>query len=167
MYLLSLLITPFIAALILLLVKNEKTGRTVALASMALTFMLSLHIIFRTYDNVDYGWLTILNSRFILNADGVSKLLILLTAISFPIIFIATCQNQIKSKNIFNALMLFTQVGLIGVFLSGDALQFYFFWELALIPVYFLSSIWGGERRIAVTFKFFIYTFTGSGSFTV
>jgi NADH-quinone oxidoreductase subunit M len=50
----------------------------------------------------------------------------------------------------------------MGVFLAGDALLFYFFWELALIPVYFLCSIWGGEKRIAITFKFFIYTFLGS-----
>jgi NADH-quinone oxidoreductase subunit M len=58
--------------------------------------------------------------------------------------------------------MSLAQVGLMGVFVSMDALLFYFFWELALIPVYFLSSIWGGEKRIAVTFKFFIYTFIGS-----
>jgi NADH-quinone oxidoreductase subunit M len=59
-------------------------------------------------------------------------------------------------------LLLLAQAGLMGVFTSMDALLFYFFWELALIPVYFLCSGWGGERRIAVTFKFFIYTFTGS-----
>ena len=58
--------------------------------------------------------------------------------------------------------MLLGQAGLMGVFLSMDALLFYFFWELALIPMYFLCSQWGGERRIAVTFKFFIYTFIGS-----
>ena len=58
--------------------------------------------------------------------------------------------------------MLLTQAGLMGVFLAMDALLFYFFWELALIPVYFLCSQWGGEKRIAVTFKFFIYTFVGS-----
>src|SRR5881397_2879550 len=58
--------------------------------------------------------------------------------------------------------MLLTQAGLMGVFLATDALLFYFFWELALIPVYFLCSGWGGERRIPVTFKFFIYTFTAS-----
>jgi NADH-quinone oxidoreductase subunit M len=58
--------------------------------------------------------------------------------------------------------MLLSQAGLMGVFLAMDALLFYFFWELALIPVYFLSSIWGAERRIAATFKFFIYTFVGS-----
>ena len=58
--------------------------------------------------------------------------------------------------------MLLTQAGLMGVFTATDALLFYFFWELALIPVYFLCSGWGHERRIPVTFKFFIYTFTAS-----
>lgn len=58
--------------------------------------------------------------------------------------------------------MLLAQAGMMGVFLATDALLFYFFWELALIPMYFLCSQWGGERRIAVTFKFFIYTFIGS-----
>ena len=58
--------------------------------------------------------------------------------------------------------MLLSQAGLMGVFLAMDALLFYFFWELALIPVYFLCSRWGGEKRIQATFKFFIYTFTGS-----
>jgi len=58
--------------------------------------------------------------------------------------------------------MLLSQAGLLGVFLAADALLFYFFWELALIPVYFLASMWGGEKRIAATFKFFIYTFLGS-----
>lgn len=62
----------------------------------------------------------------------------------------------------FYGLMLLSQAGLMGVFLSTDALLFYFFWELALIPVYFLCSKWGGERRIQVTFKFFVYTFVGS-----
>jgi NADH-quinone oxidoreductase subunit M len=111
---------------------------------------------------VDLTWLQVLNSRFVLQADGLAKILILLTAISFPAIFIATSKNQVAQKNIFLSLMLFTQAGLMGVFLAGDALLFYFFWELALIPVYFLCSIWGGEKRIAVTFKFFIYTFLGS-----
>jgi NADH-quinone oxidoreductase subunit M len=58
--------------------------------------------------------------------------------------------------------MSMAQAGLMGVFLATDALTFYFFWELALIPVYFLASMWGGERRIQAAFKFFIYTFVGS-----
>lgn len=58
--------------------------------------------------------------------------------------------------------MLLAQSGIMGVFTAQDALLFYFFWELALIPVYFLSSKWGDERRIQATFKFFVYTFAGS-----
>src|SRR6187551_800950 len=90
------------------------------------------------------------------------QLLCLLTAISFPLIFIATWNRTYKNAHNFFALMMLSQAGLMGVFLAMDALLFYFFWELALIPVYFLCSQWGGERRIAVTFKFFIYTFVGS-----
>jgi NADH-quinone oxidoreductase subunit M len=103
-----------------------------------------------------------LGSRFSLMQDGMSKMLCLLTAISFPVVLIATYQNNYQKSPAFYGLMLLTQAGLMGVFLAADALLFYFFWELALIPVYFLCSIWGGEKRIAVTFKFFIYTFIGS-----
>jgi NADH-quinone oxidoreductase subunit M len=78
------------------------------------------------------------------------------------LIFIATWKTNYKNANNFFALMLLTQAGLMGVFTAMDALLFYFFWELALIPVYFLCSQWGGERRIQVTFKFFIYTFSAS-----
>ncbi|HEY4148966.1 MAG TPA: NADH-quinone oxidoreductase subunit M, partial [Chitinophagaceae bacterium] len=107
-------------------------------------------------------WLPALNSRFHIGLDGMGQLLCLLTAISFPIIFIATWNNTYKDAPRFYALMLLSAAGLMGVFLAMDALLFYFFWELALIPVYFLSSTWGGERRISSTFKFFIYTFVGS-----
>jgi NADH-quinone oxidoreductase subunit M len=110
----------------------------------------------------DANWLLSINSRFVLQADGLAKILVLLTAISFPAILIATSKNQVQNRNSFLGLMMLTQAGLMGVFLAGDALLFYFFWELALIPVYFLCSIWGGEKRVAITFKFFIYTFLGS-----
>jgi NADH-quinone oxidoreductase subunit M len=103
-----------------------------------------------------------LGSSFSMKLDGLSKTLCLLTAIAYPIILIATWKSFYRKPNNFFALMLLTQAGLMGVFLATDALLFYFFWELALVPVYFLCSGWGGERRIAVTFKFFIYTFTGS-----
>jgi NADH-quinone oxidoreductase subunit M len=104
----------------------------------------------------------LLGSRFSVALDGMGQILCLLTAISFPLVFIATYKREYVKTNSFYALMLLTQAGLMGVFLAVDALLFYFFWELALIPTYFLCSRWGGERRIAVTFKFFIYTFLGS-----
>jgi NADH-quinone oxidoreductase subunit M len=90
------------------------------------------------------------------------QILCLLNAVAYPLVFISTWKTNYKKANNFFALMLLMQAGLMGVFVAMDALLFYFFWELALIPAYFLCSQWGGERRIAVTFKFFIYTFTGS-----
>jgi NADH-quinone oxidoreductase subunit M len=109
-------------------------------------------------------WLPDLGSRFSVGLDGLSTILSLLTAVCFPLIFIATWRDQYRGAKTWNvyALMLLSQAGLMGVFLATDALLFYFFWELALVPVYFLCSQWGGERRIAVTFKFFVYTFVGS-----
>jgi NADH-quinone oxidoreductase subunit M len=162
MVLLSILSIPFIAAIILLFVKHNEKANYIAIASTGITLALALNIIFNGVANFDASWIPSISARFVLTADGLSKILILLTAISFPAILIATSKNEIKNRAQFLSLMLFTQTGLLGVFLAGDALLFYFFWELALIPVYFLCSIWGGEKRIAVTFKFFIYTFLGS-----
>ena len=162
MVLLSILSIPFIAAIILLFVKHNEKANYIAIASSGITLALALNIAFNGAANFDASWIPSINARFVLTADGLSKILLLLTGISFPAIFIATSKNEIKNRAQFLSLMLFTQTGLLGVFLAGDALLFYFFWELALIPVYFLCSIWGGEKRIAVTFKFFIYTFLGS-----
>lgn len=160
--LLSFILIPFVTALLLLFIKNDKSANTVAIVSTLGT--LAAAIVVAAQGAVDFNapWIPVLNAQFLFHADGLAKILVLLTAISFPAIIIATSQNQPKQKNIFLSLLLFTQSGLMGVFLAGDAMLFYFFWELALIPVYFLSSIWGGEKRIAVTFKFFIYTFLGS-----
>ena len=162
MFLLSFLLIPIIAALVLLFIKQEGKAQVVAVGAGLLSLLAAIYIITNATGAFDVAWLPALNSRFVLQADGLSKILILLTAVTFPAIFIATGKNILVNKHVFLSLMLFTQAGLMGVFLAGDALLFYFFWELALIPVYFLCSIWGGEKRIAVTFKFFIYTFLGS-----
>jgi len=160
--LLSFILIPFVTALLLLFIKSDKSANTIAIVSTLGTLVAALVVAGNGAVDFNAPWIPVLNAQFLLHADGLAKILVLLTAISFPAIIIATSQNQPKQKNIFLSLLLFTQSGLMGVFLAGDALLFYFFWELALIPVYFLSSIWGGEKRIAVTFKFFIYTFLGS-----
>ena len=160
--LLSFILIPFVTALLLLFIKNDKSANTIAIVSTLGTLVAAIVVAGNGAVDFNAPWIPVLHAQFFLHADGLAKILVLLTAISFPAIIIATSQNQPKQKNIFISLLLFTQSGLMGVFLSGDALLFYFFWELALIPVYFLSSIWGGEKRIAVTFKFFIYTFLGS-----
>ena len=162
MMLVSFLFLPVLAAIILLLIKNNKTAQWTAIIFSGLTLLVALQILNTPMVDFNIAWLPNLNSRFILHADGLSKILILLTAISFPAILLATANNEYKNRNVFLSLLLFTEAGLMGVFLAADGLLFYFFWELALIPIYFLCSIWGGEKRIAITFKFFIYTFLGS-----
>ena len=162
MFLLFFLLIPIVAAFLLLFIKNNATSNSISIGAGILTLIGSVYLMMTNTGDYDASWLPVINSRFSLHVDGLSKILILLTSITFPAIFIATKNNEISKRNIFLSLMLFTQAGLVGVFLASDALLFYFFWELALIPVYFLCSIWGGEKRVAVTFKFFIYTFLGS-----
>jgi NADH-quinone oxidoreductase subunit M len=107
-------------------------------------------------------WMSNLGSSFALSIDGMGAILVLLTGVSLVIVLVATYNNTYKNAPAYYGLLLLSQAGLMGVFMAVDGLLFYFFWELALIPVYFLCSFWGGERRIQVTFKFFIYTFVGS-----
>lgn len=160
---LLLILTPLVAGLIAFSLKQGSSAKTFALLASVATLAIALVAVF-TPGTIGYdaAWLNSLGSRISLKADGMGKMLSLLTAVSFPIIFTAVYNNEYKNASSFYALMLLSQAGLMGVFLASDALLFYFFWELALIPVYFLCSIWGGEKRIAVTFKFFVYTFIGS-----
>ena len=161
-----LILIPFLSGLITFFLKNERTVKSWALLSSIATLIVSLFSLGMLPGNsqlsYDTQWLPMLGSRFSVSLDGMGKMITLLTAISFPVIFAATYKNTYSKPGSFYALMLLSQAGLMGVFCAADLLLFYFFWELALIPVYFLSSIWGGEKRIQVTFKFFIYTFLGS-----
>jgi NADH-quinone oxidoreductase subunit M len=160
---LLLILTPLVTGLIAFFLKQGNAAKNFALLASVATAALSISAVFAqgtiTYDA---SWLASIGSRITLKADGMAKMLTLLTAVSFPVIFTAIYNNTYKQAASFYGLMLLSQAGLMGVFLAADALLFYFFWELALIPVYFLCSIWGGEKRIAVTFKFFVYTFVGS-----
>ena len=161
-----LILIPLIAGFASFFIKNENTARSWALLSSFATLIVSLagfcFLKEAKYLEHQSEWLPILGSSFSLKLDGMGQLLCLLTAVAYPIIFISTWKTNYKNAGNFFALMLLGQAGLMGVFLAMDAMLFYFFWELALIPMYFLCSIWGGEKRIRVTFKFFIYTFIGS-----
>jgi len=161
-----LIVVPLLSGLLAFFFKNEKAVRSWALFSGIVTLVISALglTILNKAANLEFSgeWLGNLGSSFSVKLDGLGQLLCLLTALAFPIVFVATWNSHYKNANRFFALMLLSQAGLMGVFLAMDALLFYFFWELALIPVYFLCSQWGGEKRIQVTFKFFIYTFVGS-----
>ncbi len=112
--------------------------------------------------DVKTTWLPEFGASFHIHINGLSAMLCLLTCICFVLIILSTWGKHISSPHKFYGLMLLSLAGLLGVFVAYDALLFYIFWELALIPVYFLCSMWGGTNRVAVSFKFFIYTFIGS-----
>jgi NADH-quinone oxidoreductase subunit M len=161
-----LILIPLLTGLITFFLKNERSARSWTLFSSVVTLAVSLLglTIFKNekYLQAHAEWMTSIGSSFSVKLDGMGQLLCLLTAIAYPLIFVATWRTTYRNAVNFFAWMMLAQAGLMGVFLAMDALLFYFFWELALIPMYFLCSQWGGERRIAVTFKFFIYTFVGS-----
>ena len=166
MIVLLLFLVPLIGGLLSFFIKNDKAVRGWSVLVSFIVLFLSIASTGFTKSagqlNFSAPWMGNLGSSFSLKLDGLSQILTLLTAISYPVILIATWKTKYTKPNNFFALMLLTQAGLMGVFTATDALLFYFFWELALVPVYFLCSGWGHERRIAVTFKFFIYTFTAS-----
>lgn len=166
MVVLLLFLVPLIGGLLSFVLKKDGLARSWALLSSIITLALSIVANCYVKDpsllTFSTPWLGSLGSSFSIKLDGLSQILCLLTAVSYPLIFLATWRTGYRKPNNFFGLMLLSQAGLLGVFLATDALLFYFFWELALVPVYFLCSGWGGERRIAVTFKFFVYTFAGS-----
>ncbi len=100
--------------------------------------------------------------RFKLGLDGVSLLMVTLTAVLMPIVILSTWGHVHKRVKEFMVWMLVMQTGMLGTFLALDLVLFYFFWEISLIPLYFLIGIWGGERRLYATIKFFLYTLAGS-----
>jgi NADH-quinone oxidoreductase subunit M len=161
-----LILIPLLTGLAAFFIKNEKTARSWTLLSSLATMVVSVlaFAIIKDPASLSYKveWMGALNSSFSVSLDGLGQVLCLLNGVAFPLIFIATWRTQYSKAHNFFALMLLTQAGMMGVFLAMDALLFYFFWELALIPAYFLCSQWGGPKRIAVTFKFFVYTFLGS-----
>jgi NADH-quinone oxidoreductase subunit M len=164
-----LLWLPLVTGLVAFFIRDQKKVKAWALVSSLITLIISVVSLcyadntkYFSYNYVSYEWLKYIGSSFAVGLDGMAHLLTFLTAVSFPIIFAATYKNDNKKPNAFYGLMLLSQAGLMGVFVAIDALVFYFFWELALIPVYFLCSRWGGERRIQATWKFFIYTFASS-----
>lgn len=164
MILLLLILVPFVTGMISFLWKQGPV-KGWALGTSLITLVIALVASFISTQSAlafNVPWISSLGASFNLHGSGMSILLALLTAIVFPVIFISQLNKPVEEAHRFYGLMLLSQAGLMGVFLAHDLLLFYFFWELALIPVYFLCSTWGGERRIQVTFKFFVYTFLGS-----
>ncbi len=161
--LLLILLIPFITGFTLLGVRNAAAVKVVALSSAILNLFLTVSLVFfLPATRFSVSWINFLGTDFSLGYDGISSIMLLLTNLLFPFIILAGFKHEQKQVPVLYALILFTQSALIGVFLAQNAFLFYVFWELALIPVYFILLLWGGANRRAITFKFFIYTLTGS-----
>lgn len=111
---------------------------------------------------IDMAWIPAWGVRFSLGVDGISLMLVLLTTLTMPIAVLGGW-TSIKTKiHAYLALLLILTSGMLGVFLARDLFLFYVMWEVMLIPMYFIIGIWGGQKRIYASLKFFIYTMLGS-----
>ena len=164
---LLLLFVPLVASLACLLFDKAQVKVLALGASIVnlgiLAYSLTLFKSDMSYQFlVDYWWVKDLGISFKLGLDGISILLVALTNFLMPLIILSSFRQEYKNANAFYSLIMFMQFALIGVFAALDGFLFYIFWELALIPIYFICLFWGGEDRVRITLKFFIYTLTGS-----
>jgi len=163
MILLVILLIPFIAGLLLLPFRHAASIRSIALASSVANLLITLSLFFSTHEaSYSTDLMNFTGVQLALGYDGISLLMILLTNLLFPFIILAGFKQEQKQVHMLYALILLTQTALLGVFLAQNALLFYIFWELSLIPIYFILLIWGGDGRRTITLKFFIYTLSGS-----
>jgi len=144
---------------------QPSNARWYALAAAVLEFVISLIVLytFNASGKLTYAWpwISSLGISFSLQVDGISMLLILLTTGLIPFIILASFNSKEKPAGLY-ALIMLMQSALVGVFTAADGFLFYVFWELALIPIYFICLLWGDEGRGRITFKFFVYTLAGS-----
>jgi NADH-quinone oxidoreductase subunit M len=163
-----LIIIPLILALIIFSLPSVKWIKIFALAGTMAEFVISLWGVYlyvtrcRCNLLLNTGWMEQFGVTLRFGMDGISLLMVLLTTFLVPLIMLSSFQHDYKRPSAFYGLILLMEAAFIGVFTTYDGLVFYIFWELALIPAYFITSVWGGKERIRITFKFFIYTFTGS-----
>ncbi len=163
-----LILLPLAVALLLLPMKQEKAIRQFALAGSIVEFGVAVaaFIQYKTscHCNLLFAadWLSTLGVSLKFGMDGISLLLVMLTTFLVPVIILASFNRPYNKPAAFYSLVMLMEMALVGVFTAFDGLMFYIFWELALIPAYFICAVWGGNDRIRITFKFFIYTFIGS-----
>ena len=170
-HLLSLILfSPMIAALLVFLVPRTRVKLIRWVATLASLIPLGLAVwLWFAYDSSASGfqfveravWYEAIGSSYFLGADGISVTMVLLTTLLTPLSLLISW-NIADRVRTFMALFLLLETGMLGVFLSLDLLLFFVFWEVGLIPMYFLINQWGSANREYASFKFLIYTMAGS-----
>jgi NADH-quinone oxidoreductase subunit M len=170
----ALLLIPVIGAVLLLVmpkgsddgdVESNRPARMVAFGTLLLEFIVSIGL-WWTFDPANAGWQAAIDAewipmwgiRFTLGIDGIALMMILLTTFIMPLCVLGSWTSVKRKVNTFFALMLILTSGMLGVFMARDLFLFYVMWEVMLVPMYFIIGIWGGERRLYASIKFFIYT---------
>jgi NADH-quinone oxidoreductase subunit M len=171
-YILSIITwVPVVGAIIILaVIKKDQSSliKRFATAWFALDFLASLFLL--TYNRSeggmqfleDYQWIPVIGARYQMGVDGVAVLLIVLTTLLGVIAALSSWNYIQKREKEYYVLLLLLQAAVIGVFASMDLFLFYLFFEVSLVPMYFLIGIWGGENRLYAAIKFFLYTLVGS-----
>lgn len=162
---------PLLGVLFVLLAKSDSAIKWVSLFFASATFLLAIPLMlaFDPATSQTAQFLTETDTllpgadiKYIVGLDGLSLLLFMLTAFFGPIVVLSAWDSITKHVAGFYSMLLILQTGSLGVFASLDLFVFYVFFELTLIPMYFMIGIWGGKDRLAATIKFFIYTLVGS-----
>src|SRR5690348_3473487 len=180
----ALLIIPVLGAIAVLLASRRttdvidedevasgaaRTPRLLATLVFALEFVLSLGLwwafdpaVAGWQQRFDLRWIPVWGARFTVGLDGISLMMVLLTTFIMLLASYGSWTYIRRKTGAYYALMLLLTTGMLGVFMALDLFLFYVMWEIMLVPMYFIIGIWGGQRRIYASLKFFIYTMLGS-----
>lgn len=170
MLILLLLLLPLAGAILTVLLgsKSASLSRNIALGTSLVSLVIWV-LAFNSFTSGDVAalsfhktWIASYNLNFSLVLDGFGLVLVGLTSVLIPLIILSTAKLSYSKPNVFYALILATAFALVGVFTAKDIFLFYFFFEVALVPVYFLALGWGGASAPKITFKMFVYTIFGS-----
>jgi NADH-quinone oxidoreductase subunit M len=165
---------PLVGALVVMAIpKAEETSiKVVALATSVAVFGVTIGVAaYFDYDEtktlqyvVDHPWIDVINSRFIVGVDGMALPLLLLTVFIVPLVIVYSWDHFPEPHNpkAFLALILLLETGMVGSFIAQDLILFFVFFEVVLLPMYFMIGVWGGEERQYASIKFFLYTLFGS-----
>jgi NADH-quinone oxidoreductase subunit M len=158
-----------VVGMVLVLAGNEDRAKHLALWIALIEFLVSIPLWtgFSTATAAfQFGrvgaWIPAWGISYRVGVDGISVLLVLLTTLLTPLALLGSFKYIQQRQKAFYAMMLLLETGVIGVFVALDLFVFFVFWELMLVPMYFIIGIWGGERRIYAAIKFFLYTALGS-----
>src|SRR3954468_18427753 len=164
----ALILLP-LAGTVPILLGDERSAKRMALAITTLELILSLGL-WWAFDPGQSGmqlvssapWIPRWGVTYRVGIDGISLFMVLLTTVMMPLSVLASWTSITRRERAFYALMLTLLTGLVGVFIALDLFVFYVFFEVMLIPMYFIIGIWGGANRLYAAIKFFIYTMAGS-----